>query len=309
MRDQPSKQPRRAAAPQSFRENLREIWRFRELLFIFVQRDLKVRYKNSALGFGWSLANPLAQVVTITLVLSFLTPPAYRTQNYHVYVFCATLPWLFFSTTLMDAANSLLGHYQIMRRTYFPRELIPMASVVSNLIHFGLAIAVFLAYVLGNALFWWALGKPLNLALQPTVLLLPIPILGLIMLAVGLSLFVSVWTLYFEDMRYILDNGFKVLYWLTPVLYFAEKILTRDPWGRGQLFYTLYMLNPLAALITAFQMLTLRPTKEQGTNALVAQMGSSEWIFLGIAMVTSALILLAGLRFFNHRKWALAERG
>ncbi len=119
------------------REELRELWRFRELLLMFVQRDLRVRYKNSILGLGWSLVNPLVQVGTIAVVLQFLM----RTdiESYYAYVFCAVLPWHFYNTANMDGTQSLVAQYGLLRKTYFPREIIPIATVIANLFHFLLA--------------------------------------------------------------------------------------------------------------------------------------------------------------------------
>lgn len=289
--------------------DLRELWRYRELLQIFVQRDLKVRYKNSALGFGWSLLNPLMQVFTLSFVILFLMKQEDRPQNYHMYVFCATLPWLFFNTTLLDSASSLLNYHQLMRRTYFPRELVPLASVAANLVHFGLATGVFILYAFVNSIVNWIVGGSFNLSLLPTVLLLPLPMLGLAMLVTGLSMFLSVWTLYFEDVKYIADSALKILYWLVPVIYWAEMILRRDLGGWNREIYVLYMLNPLAAFITAFRKLALVPTKMLGTNTVTPHMTAAEWAFLAIGLLSSAAILALGYRYFCSRKWHLAERG
>ncbi len=296
--------------------DLRELWNYRELLVIFVQRDLKVRYKNSVLGFGWSLLNPLVQVFTLTLVLQFLGV-GQRQPNYHLYVFCAMLPWLFFSTAVMDSTMSLVSFYHLMRRTYFPRELAPLAVVIANLIHFGLATGVFLVYAVANSLFWWAASGRLDFPILPTVLLVPIPMLGLTLLVTGVALVVSVFTLYYEDVRFILDSGLKVLQWLVPVLYLGEQVLAKDPYGQGRIFHTLYMMNPLAGLITGFQRLILVPTKlevidpvSRGvTFSAVARMDLAHWGFMLWGLLAAALIALAGHRFFSTRKWKLAERG
>jgi lipopolysaccharide transport system permease protein len=286
---------------------LREIWAYRELLIILVQRDLKVRYKNSVLGFGWSLLNPLAQVLIITMVLKFLM--AAKAPNYHAYVFCAMLPWIFFSTAIMDSSSSLLQYQNLIRRTYFPREIIPLAVVAANLIHFLLATVVFLLYITANSLFWWGLRGQLDWAIQPTVLLIPLPILGLTLLVSGLAMFVSVWTLYFEDIRFLTDSALKMLYWLVPVLYFSDIILELNPQGRGGLFYTLYMLNPLSGFMTAFRKLTLPPTLMPGQSIPSSPMGGTEWLFLAAAFLTSGLLLWLGMRYYGARKWALAEHG
>lgn len=291
------------------REALLEIWRYRELLVMFVQRDLKVRYKNSVLGFGWSLLNPLVQVAVLTLVLLFLMPAENRPANYHAYVFCAMVPWLFFSTALMDSTNCLLIYYTLLRKTYFPREIIPLASVAGNLIHFALSTGVLLVYLAGISVFHWLREGTFNFPILPTVVLLPLPMLGLAMLVTGLAMFLSIWTLYFEDMRYLVDSALKILYWLVPVIYFADAILWNDPKGMGRLLYTIYMLNPVSGFITAFRKLTLVPTKMLGTNAITPPMGPAEWLFLCIAFVTSGAVLAIGLRFFERRKWSLAERG
>ncbi|MFN3649557.1 MAG: ABC transporter permease [Armatimonadota bacterium] len=287
--------------------NLRELWKFRELLIILVRRDLKIRYKNSVLGFGWSLLNPLAQVLTITLVLKFLGAQGV-TENYHAYVFCALLPWLFFSTATMDAGMSLVAFHDLLRRAYFPREALPLTTVAANFIHFLLAMGVFLVYETLNPLFWWVVDGKFNFPIQPTVVLTVIPMAGLFLLVSGIAMFISVWTLYFEDVRYLADSGMKILYWLVPVLYFPELILHRDPGGRGELIYTLYMLNPLSAFITSFKKLTLPPTKSPGGEWMTTPMGAQDWGFLGIAMVVSLVFFLLAHRYFNARKWKLAER-
>lgn len=284
---------------------LRELWRYRELLLILVQRDLKVRYKNSVLGFGWSLLNPLVQVAILTLVLKVLMGT--RSDNIHAYVFCATLPWIYFSTAVMDSTLSLITYRGLLKRVYFPREIIPLASVLANLVHFVLATVVLLAYMAGNSLFWWGVGGKLEWAIQPTALLIPIPMLGLTLLLFGLAMFLSVWTHLFMDVRFLADSGLRILYWVVPVIYYAELIAHI----KGQSLYVLYMLNPLSAFIAGFQKLILPATKVTFPNdsvLVVPTMTSIHWGFLGTAILVSFLLALAGYRYFCSQKWALAER-
>jgi ABC-type polysaccharide/polyol phosphate export permease len=287
-------------------EELRELWKYRELLLIFVQRDLKVRYKNSVLGFGWSLVNPLVQVAIITVVLNVLGNPRLQPKNYHVYVFCAVLPWTFFNQTVMDASMSLLTYYNLLRRVYFPRSLIPLSIVISNLIHFLLATGVFLIYTVVNALFWWIRKGSLDWAIEPSVLLIPIPMLGLTLLVAGIAMVISVWTLYYLDIRFLADSGLRILYWLVPVLYFPEVLVSEDLLGEGRLVYNLYMLNPLSSFITAFRKLMLVPTTVG--DRPVPPMGTGEWLFLLLALGTSLLVAAAGHRYFISQQWKLAER-
>jgi lipopolysaccharide transport system permease protein len=285
------------------RRELLELWKYRELLALFVERDLKVRYKNSVLGFGWSLINPLVQVLTLTFVLLRFMAPDMRTENYHAYVFCGMVPWLFFNTALLDSANALIGYQGLLRKTYFPREILPLAVVIANFIHLLLTTAVLLAYLTANSLFWWAVLGKFNFPLSPTVFLIPIPMLGLALLVTGLAMFISVWTLYYEDVRFILDSMFRVLYWVVPVLYFGEAVLKHA----GRAAYTAYMLNPLSGLITAFRKLTLVPTKFSD-GQVVPAMGVVEWGFVLWALAISAGMAYLGFAYFNKRKWALAER-
>jgi ABC-2 type transport system permease protein len=196
-----------------------------------------------------------------------------------------------------------------LRKTYFPREIIPIASVIANLIHFGLSTVVLFLYLVGISVFHWIASGSFNLPILGTAFLVPLPMLGLAILVTGLSLFVSVWTLYFEDVRYLMDSGLKILYWLVPVIYFSDAILEQNPRGMGKLLYTVYMLNPLSGFITAFRKLTLVPTKMLGTQSVTPPMGGNEWFYLGVGFLTSLLILALGLRYFGARKWSLAERG
>jgi lipopolysaccharide transport system permease protein len=286
---------------------LRELGRYRELLTILVRRDLKVRYKNSVLGFGWSLLNPLVQVAIITIVIKFLMKIE-DIPNYHAYVFCATLPWLYFSVGTMDTATSLLMYRELIRKTSFPRELIPLAYVLANMVHFTLATAVFLLYMAAGSVFFLIASGNWDFAIQPTVVFLPLPMLGMLLLVAGISFFVSVWTLYYTDVVFLSDSLLKVLQWLVPVLYGSEVLRERNPWGQGQLFYSLYMLNPLATFITTFRKLALAPARLPGMTRPTTPMGLEDWAYLAIGLVVSACFARAGYAFFNRRKWKLAER-
>src|ERR1017187_4349351 len=123
---------------------LRELFKYRDLLRQLVMRDLKVRYKNSVLGFFWSLANPMIQVATITIVFKYVMP--LNIPNYSAYLLVAFLPWMFFQMTLLDSSQVILLHRDLLRKVYFPREVLPLSVVVSNLIHFLLAMVIFFAY-------------------------------------------------------------------------------------------------------------------------------------------------------------------
>ncbi len=127
-------------------DELKECCRYKDLLRQLVARDLKVRYKNSVLGFFWSLANPLVQVATITIVVKYIL--RLEIPNYSAYLLVGFLPWVFFQMALLDSSQVVLLHRDLLRKVYFPREVLPLSVVFANLIHFLLALVVFFAYLL-----------------------------------------------------------------------------------------------------------------------------------------------------------------
>jgi homopolymeric O-antigen transport system permease protein len=290
---------------------LKELWRYRELLWILVRRDIDVRYKNSRLGFAWSLLNPLLQVLVITVVLKYIM--RMDIQNYSAYIFCAFLPWSFFQLSLLDASTSLLLQDRLIKKVYFPREIIPLSVVISNLIHFGLATLVFLGCMAVLPLVWWPVTGRFEWSLLPTLALAPAAMVIEFFLVAGLALFVSATNVFYEDVRYLLTVGLQILYYAVPVIYFSE--LVRDtnqvpPDWRGTI-YSLYMLNPLSAIITAFRKWILVPTNfttHSSFQVRTDSMTGSDYVFLAAALVSSLLIALAGYAYFNRRKWKFAER-
>src|SRR5205807_1600667 len=146
--------PARPQGPLSVREvNLarmwteaKELWKYRALLFSMVSRELAVRYKNSVLGFLWSMLNPLATVIVLTIVFKYIANNPI--PNYTAYVLAAYLPYMFFQMAIMDAAQSVLNSMGLIKKIYFPREILPLSSIIANFIHFLLAMAVFFAYLL-----------------------------------------------------------------------------------------------------------------------------------------------------------------
>ena len=138
------------------RHDLQELWRFRGLLWQLVRRDLKVRYKNSRLGFLWSIAPPLMQVLCITFAFKIATGFAKDIPNYSAYLLAAMIPWTYFSTAILDSSQSILLMYGVIKKVYLPREIIPLSSAISNFIHFALSWVVFFAY-----LFLYVQAKPL----------------------------------------------------------------------------------------------------------------------------------------------------
>jgi ABC-type polysaccharide/polyol phosphate export permease len=269
-----------------------EFLRYRELLLNLIIRDLKVRYKNSVLGFFWSLANPLVQVATITIVFKYILNVGI--PNYSAYLLCAFLPWTFFQMSVLDAAQSVLFHGDLVKKTYFPREILPASIVISNLIHFILALLVFFVYLL-------VLGTPILV----TWLLLPVVIFFQLLLNMGVAFFVSCLNVFYEDIKYLVTVLLSLFFYLTPVVYLVEQIAfsKRIPAAYQPLLVKLYYINPLSMLITAYRKLLLPAFNTETIHNIPLSYG-----YLALAGATSLLIFLAGYAFYNSRKWQFAER-
>jgi ABC-type polysaccharide/polyol phosphate export permease len=288
------------------RENLRELWRFRELLGAMVERELRIRYKNSFLGFFWSLLNPLLTVAVMTLVFKYVLQN--NTDNFAPQILAAYLPFMFFNLSLMDSSQSVLAALPIVRKTYFPREILPLASVLSNFIHFALALVVFFVYLF---VVWASTG----FAVSPfSYRLLFLPVLMLIQLALvmGLAFTISALNVFFEDVKYILGVLLYLLFFVTPIMYFSETVyyaLRARP--NGELIYQLFHLNPVAMLSTAYRKVLVAPGQievvSQGQVTRIDPMPLN-WMLFGMTAVVAIFVLVGGYALFNRMKWRFVER-
>ena len=278
---------------------LKELYRFRELLWILVLRDLKVRYKNSALGFAWSLINPAVQVAVISFVVkNFMKVDV---PNLSAYIFCAFLPWSFFQLALLDTSHSLIVNERLMKKVYFPREIIPISLVLSNLIHLLLAILVFLVYLV----------VLVRAPLLSTLARIPLLILIELFFITGLSLVISGVSVFYEDVKYLMTVLLQVLYFAVPVMYFVEQVKYSTPNHDSHgLLFKIYMLNPLVTIITAFRVWMLQPIYIPNPLGGLGYRTAShvEVSYLLFTTAVSFAVAIAGYALFNRMKWSFVER-
>jgi len=222
---------------------LRELWQYRELIRNLVVRDLKVRYKNSVLGVAWSWLSPLAMMVVYTV---FFTVFFLRTdiRHYPVFLLCGTLPWGFFTESVLQATDSIVSSAHLIKKVYFPREVLPISVVLSSLINFLIALPVFFALVLisGAALSWWAL-------------LLPVTILVQIVFVLGLAFILSTINVFYRDTRHLLGIVVQAWFFLTPVFYPINTV-PQEATVLGITFNAqlwLRRLNPMASIIASYR--------------------------------------------------------
>jgi lipopolysaccharide transport system permease protein len=191
-----------------------ELWRYREVLLNLVRRNLKVRYKNSLLGFFWSLLNPLFQIGVWYFVFKIIM--GNPEPNYMAQLITGFLPWLFFSQTVLDSAACVTQEMALVKKAYFPRAILPISALISNLIHLGLAFVVLIALfalwrVDVNIHYWLVI---------PSTLLIAV-------FAYGLSAMVAAWSVYYADVKFMVGTLFGLWFFLTPVLYSISGFLLR----------------------------------------------------------------------------------
>lgn len=287
-------------------KELKELWRFRELLGAMVERELRIRYKNSVLGFFWSLLNPLITVLVMTVVFKFLLKSS--TPNFSAYMLAAYLPYMFFSTALMDSAQSVLVALPVVRKVYFPREILPLASVISNFVHFILAIVVFFGFLF---VIWAGTGFHVT-PFSWRGWFLPVLLILMFALTTGCAFLVSALNVFYEDVKYIISVLLYLLYFVTPIFYFSETVyysLRNMP--NGMLYYNLYHLNPIATFATVFKKVLLADGTVEvkiGESMQQVPMRHMDWPMFWIATCVSFGLLVYGYHVFNKMKWKFVEK-
>ena len=272
-------------------ESLREIWRFRPLIAELVRRDLKVRYKNRVGGVLWSLFTPLMQVLTITLMVKFFLT---KVDNYSAYLMPVMFLWQFFQNCVLDSANSMIQNAALARKIYFPRAILGLVTLITNLLHFGVSLVFTLLYF-----FTVPVSDPIfPKNLHPQAILV-IPVVLLVgMLALGIGYLLAYASTLYEDIRYVSITLLGLFFYAIPILYPIEKVAVRPD------LYSIYMLNPLASLLVAFQRLLLPPLVVPDAPPIEVFW----WDFTGIAALSSLAILSTGFLIFERSKWAMMER-
>jgi ABC-type polysaccharide/polyol phosphate export permease len=226
----------------------KELFRFRNLLQKLVARDLRVRYKNSVLGILWSWLNPLFMMVVYTVVFIYMQGSdeggVVPGKEFPVFVLCALLPWNFFSGAILEAISSIDGNAPLVKKVYFPREILPLSVVLSNLVNFGISLMILFPMLL---LF--------GIKLTPWALLLPAIVVIQVCLTTGIALVLSTLNVFYRDTRAIMDVAMMAWFFVTPVIYPIDIL----PHSREILGITLdihrwtRILNPMASLVAAYR--------------------------------------------------------
>src|SRR5260370_17306218 len=244
---------------------LRELWEYRELLYFLVWRDVKVRYKQTALGATWAIIQPFFTMVVFSLFFGQLAKVPSDGIPYPIFTFTPLVPWPFFANGLGQSSNSLVGSGTLITKVFFPRLIIPLASVFSGIVDFLLAFVVLVAMML-----YYGIVPTLN------VLWLPLFLLLALVTSLGVGLWLSALNVEYRDVRYVVP--FITQFWLfvTPIAY--PSSLLHQPWR------TIYGLNPMVGVVEGFRWALLKSNAAPGPIIAVSS--------------TAALVILVTAAFY-----------
>lgn len=269
------------------------IWVYRELLSGLVRKELKVKYKNSALGFFWSMLNPALYLVVFYIV--FVKILKAGIPEFPIYLLSGLLVWNLFSTSLAAATGSVVGNSAIVKKVAFPREILALASVGASLVHFFLQAVVLLAAL-----------SVFRHAPSPTfMLLVPLALLALLLLAAGLGVLLSAVNVYARDTQHLLELVLLAWFWMTPIVYQYDLVargLADNAW--------VYRLNPVTPIVLTFQRAIYNKVccTPDGRPILPTNVGVSWHLtqLLGVIGV-SAVLLCVALTIFGRLEGNFAE--
>ena len=244
--------------------SLRQLIRYRGLIQTLVTRELKARYRGSVLGFFWSFINPLLLLTVYTIVFSVVLP-GFRgvdVEPYALFLFCGLLPWTWFSSALLESANSLIAGGNLIKKVLFPAEILPIVAVLSNMFHFFFALPILAVFLVFYA-------RPIQLI---ELAWFPVVVLVQLMLTLGLGLVLSAMTVHFRDLRDLLGNLLTLWFFSTPIIYPMAMV----PAGGKSIMD----LNPFAHLAISYQELLFYDGPFGHWRWLLALAGASVVLFL-----------------------------
>lgn len=254
---------------------LRDLWAYRELLYFLTWRDLKVRYKQTALGIAWAIIQPLFTMIIFTLFFGRLAGVPSDGVPYPVFVYAGLLVWTFFANAVSSSGNSLVGNANLLTKVYFPRMIIPGAAVGAGLVDFAIAFVILIGMMVyyGVSLTW-------------SVMLLPPLVLITTLLALGIGMWMSALNVKYRDIRYALPFLIQLWMFVSPVIYPASFVPQKYRW--------LLALNPLTGII-------------EGFRAAVFGQKAVDWMLLGISAATTLALLVYAAYTFRKMERNFAD--
>lgn len=255
--------------------DLGELWQYRELLFFLIWRDIKVRYKQTALGASWAVLQPVFSMVVFSLFFGRLAKVPSDGIPYPVFSYCALLPWQLFAYALAESSNSVVANERLISKIYFPRLVIPIAGVLAGLVDFAIAfvVLIFLLLYYGIIPTW-------------TIATLPLFVLLAILTALAAGLWLSALNVQYRDVRYTVGFLTQIWLFLSPVAYPSSLVPAR--------FRPIYGLNPMAGVVEGFRWALIGKTPAPGG-------------LLAVSVGVVLLLLIGGLFYFRRMENTFAD--
>jgi homopolymeric O-antigen transport system permease protein len=258
-----------------FHLDLKSIWAYRELLYFLVWRDLKVRYKQTSIGIGWTILQPLIAMVIFTVIFGHFAKIPSDGVPYPIFAFCGLLPWTYFATALNRCMVSVVADAQLVSKIFFPRLLLPIAGTISGVIDFFISLGLFLGLMVwyGFVVTWWLLTLPLFLMLA-------------FLTALAVGLWVSALNVRYRDVTYTIPFLIQAWMFASPVIYPVSMIPEK--------YRSLYSLNPMAGVIEGFRW------------ALLGK-ANPDFSVMAVSVVVVIGVLAGGLVFFRRMERTFAD--
>ncbi|MFO7944159.1 MAG: ABC transporter permease [Anaerolineales bacterium] len=252
-----------------------ELWRYRDLFWFLVWRDIKTRYAQSILGVGWAIIQPVFSMIVFTIVFGNLAEVNSEGVPYAIFSFTALVPWTFFANSLTSASSSLVTSKNMITKVYFPRLVIPIAPVLATLIDFAISFIILLGLML-----WFGI--------IPTVWGLMVPLLVLLMLftSAGVGMWLTALAIQYRDIRYGINFFVQLLMYASPVIYATSSIPEK--------YQFVYALNPMVGVIEGFRAALL------GTRSM-------PWEYLGIGTSMAILFFVTGALYYRRMERFFAD--
>jgi lipopolysaccharide transport system permease protein len=254
---------------------LGELWDYRELLYFFVWRDVKIRYKQTAVGAAWAVLQPFLTMLVFSLFFGRLAHIPSEGLPYPIFYYSALLPWMYFAASLQNATNTIVENQRVITKVYFPRLVLPLSATLSGLVDFGVSFLMFLAMMV-------------YFGMRPTMAIFYFPMFLLLALltALGVGLWLSALNAIYRDVRYVLP--FLVQFWMfaSPVAYPSSLVPAKWRW--------LYGLNPMVGVIEGFRW-------------TLTGHGDPPGILLFASFLVVVAVLVGGLAFFQRMEATIAD--
>lgn len=253
-----------------------ELWKYRELLFFLTWRDVKVRYKQTALGAAWAVLQPLMTMVVFSIFFGRLAGISSGTVPYPLFAFAGLLPWTFFSNAISGSGMSVVGSERLITKIYFPRLIVPISAVGASIVDFAIALGM-----LGVLMAWYGVAPSLMIVLAPLL------VLGLFLAAVGIGSLLAALNVSYRDFRYVIPFMIQLWMFCTPTIYMPSDRLATSNW------HYVLPLNPAYGLIKNFRASVLG--------------GDLDPYSLGVSMAVAVLCFVGGTLYFRRVERGFAD--